>query len=146
MTTMELNFEMEVQTRSDTCQNNRWPGLNYFNSLKEALEAYDQDNTIWKISYTDANDVDFRWRPKYKKEIWKWSEDHINKQSEIYRNARPNDLFWINQLIIIPNCREVYRDLAAKSIPENDWDQYIMPMLIQDIKTDAEFRAMAATM
>ena len=37
---------MNFQTRSETT------GLNYFNTLAEALKAAEKDDTIWKISFS----------------------------------------------------------------------------------------------
>lgn len=45
---------MEFQTRSDN-PGGKHAGINSFDSLKKAFKAAEEDSTIWKISYTDAN-------------------------------------------------------------------------------------------
>jgi hypothetical protein len=104
------NFKdpMSFQTRSEN------GSLEFFDNLEDAIKEYDNDPSIWKISYSTISEgnsttrgasctyvsynisTSYRWRPKRKNEIWE-NESRLIELSEEYKNAGNDELFWINQ-------------------------------------------------
>lgn len=81
---------MEVQTRCDGA-------LNFYDSVAKAYNACKNNKFLDKISFDDI-EGNHRYRPKLKKGLWDpKSEQRMNQLSEAYRNAQPDDLFWIDQ-------------------------------------------------
>lgn len=81
---------MEVQTRCGGA-------CTLFDSVSKAYHATKYNGFLEKISFDDAEGM-HRFRPKLKSESWNpKSEARMNKLSDSYRNAHPNEMFWIDQ-------------------------------------------------
>ena len=90
------------QTRSDSFGGN-YPGTEYFHTLSEAVCAYKEDNSIWKISWTDSESgTRYRIRPKYSLLSARWgslSEHKLQSLCSSYADAPEHKLFWVYQSI-----------------------------------------------
>lgn len=81
---------MEVQTRCNG-------SLDFYDSVEKAYNATKNRKSLEKISFDDSEGM-HRYRPKLKKELWNpKSEAKMIEMSEVYRNAQPNELFWVDQ-------------------------------------------------
>lgn len=89
-------MDNQVQTRSGT------NGLQFFESVKNAYEAYLNDKSIWKISFEDE-DGKHRWVKKKKSEDdGKFvDEKTLCNLSEDYANCTNDDetIFWYDQYL-----------------------------------------------
>jgi hypothetical protein len=86
-----LSLQMAFQTRSDV------NGLSFFGTFNEAFNAWKEDDTIWKISFDDADGTHMRWRPKTKKEAWE-NEDCLENLLEEYANEQNLEkVYWVWQ-------------------------------------------------
>lgn len=79
---------MEFQTRSEST------GLRFFTSLEDALNHYESNPTVWKISFDSE-----RWVTKPIKEKWNpVSEKKLQELSIEYRECKDSaQLFWVLQ-------------------------------------------------
>ena len=81
-----------IQTRNEVGE------LCFFDSVKNAYKAWQDDNTIWKISWSYFG-VRFRFVVKMKTDVWSVEgEAKLCKLSESYRNG-VDDVFFVNQTI-----------------------------------------------
>lgn len=119
--------------------------LKFYKTLEKAIKQYDKDNSIWKISYSVESGKKYRWRPKFKNELWD-NEDRLNELSNEYKNANENELFWINQPL-----DHIYHDFLNKcfreqfencSIFENDdeIETAASRIAIKNVISDNDFR------
>lgn len=84
---------------------------------------------------TDGNVHHLRFIPK--KRSIKWSNEAERIISSLhggYKNAHPDQIFWIHQKIMDT---ELLKQRNGKS--EEEWDKFYYPKLIVDVKTKGEF-------
>jgi hypothetical protein len=127
----------EFQTRSDDPYG-KWSGLNFFSSFDTAYKASQEDASIWKISYAH-NEKDYRWVRKHKSFSWPNSEKRLCEMSQAYNEAKPNDVFWVNQCILHENYDVLYERRKEEHWTEEQWDAFYLPLCIRDVLTDSEF-------
>ena len=111
--------------------------LQFFNCLEDAIKAFDLDNSIWKISY-DGSEKNSRYRWIYKdpSDIWE-NEDRLNEISEVYKNKKKNDIFWINQRM--PNKTDFPIEMLLNFKYEECEKNYYR-RAIKNVVSDKEFR------
>jgi len=71
---IDTGDKMEFQTRSDNPEG-KYGGINLFDSLNEAYQAAQIDNSIWKISYTAKDGSRHRWRRYIEEGAAIWSDE-----------------------------------------------------------------------
>lgn len=94
--------EKAFQTRSES-YTGKYSRLHYFNTLTEAIIAYESDKSIWKISWNDPKTkIHYRIRPKTTSIEDEWcpaSEVKLKELCPSYAYAQPEKLFWVDQSI-----------------------------------------------
>ena len=131
---MALQFKTEFQTRNESGT------LEFFKTLKGALDAYDNDPTIWKISYIHPiTNISHRWRCKCAKDdLWGApSEEKLVQLLPLYKDALPQDIFWVDQLLCPERLPLMSREDYAYIL-----DHFEMPDLIRSVLTDKDFRSL----
>ena len=111
------------QIRSDNPYG-AYAGLTFFDNFKEAVAACRYERSVWKISY-GYKGKHYRWRPKYKNDIWPNSEKVLKAMSPAYKAAKEsnnNAIFWINQSVL-PEFDQKRYDFVCK-IVHNQPDFY----------------------
>ncbi len=127
---------MEVQTRSDS--NGKYSGLHFFDTVNASYNAWQEDKNIWKLSWEDAGGH-HRFRPKLKGDDWNpKSEEKLNELSTLYKFALPDELFWIDQLLLPDNYDELFKLKAELS--KEEYDNLYMVNCIKTVLSDQEFR------
>ena len=87
---------MEKQTKEFQTKSEK-NGLGFFTTIQEAYDLWQKDNSIWKLSFDDE-EGNHRFLWKKKKDRWGYvAESQINMLSNSYRNAKEEDIFWIDQ-------------------------------------------------
>jgi hypothetical protein len=96
-------FVPEYQTRSETT------GRDYYKRFIKAFHAYKSNRTIWKISWEDSDGTHYRWRPKTLKGTWHpQTEEKLRELCPEYAEEEDETrVFWVNQLALAPNFREI---------------------------------------
>jgi hypothetical protein len=125
-----LGSDHEFQTRDEDGT------LNFYESLEEAIKAYDNDKTIYKISYSTDNGKNYRWVIKEPNDMWE-DEDKLNEISESYRNKKEDDIFWVNQ--VMPIGSEIPQDYYINYDHEKI-SQFMYRTAIRNVVSDKEFR------
>jgi hypothetical protein len=123
---------MVFQTRNEA------GGTVQHQKFMDAIQAYERDPTIWKISF-DYNGINYRWRPKTKSDIWE-NEDCIMNLSEQYaRELNRHRLFWVFQVSIPYNHEDLIRmhinGVITREERERLWDR----ACIREVITNEEF-------
>ena len=125
------------QTRSDSFGGN-YPGTEYFHTLSEAVCAYKEDNSIWKISWRDpVSKISYRIRPKYSSKDDEWaqlSESKLKKLCPAYSNASPHELFWVDQSldILLDLITKEKRDTDTELVTNQSFDVLLTPIQQDD--------------
>ena len=125
---------MAFQTRSDV------NGLSFFGTFNEAFNAWKEDDTIWKISFDDADGTDMRWRPKTKKDVWD-NEDCLENLSEEYANE-PNleKVYWVWQSACdMKYLQELIQMQDAGEITEEESHKLLDRANIKCVMTEVDF-------
>jgi hypothetical protein len=125
---------MAFQTRSDV------NGLGFFDTFNDAFNAYKADNTIWKISFDDADRTHMRWRPKTKKDVWE-NEDCLGRLSEEYANE-PNleKVFWVWQSVCdMKYLKKLIQMQNAGEITREESDKLLDRANIKCVMSEVEF-------
>lgn len=135
MSSIEDTFE----TRSEK------NGIYYYESLLSAIGAWDNDPTIFKISY-DFQGKDYRWRKKLKGENWKSSEKRLCKLSKEYNDAKKEEVFYVNQSLLPDNSEQLHCDRKNRKITEKEFSYLWYESCIIQVLSDKEFRKMANNM
>lgn len=92
-------IQPEVQTRSESS------GLEHFGSIQEAYTAWEQDDSIWKISFsvlTENGERMCRFRPVTKKDLKKWGHLSIQKIKCLkpdFDALQDHTILWMDQKI-----------------------------------------------
>ena len=125
---------MEVQTRNGRGETPHWP------SIRDAYEAYQRDNTIWKISWNEGKQR-LRYVPKTKMVPWQpASEKKLEEIVPGYKDAGAGQLFWINQDILPENSDEIMKKYVKKLITKKQKDEEWLLGCIQGGMSDQAFR------
>ena len=98
---LEKQVFQEYQTRSNDYES-KYAGLHFFDSFQKAFEAWKEDPSIEKISWSEnegtENEKFHRFRPKEKGNRWSVeSEQNLCSMSEKYNNASNKEIFWVDQ-------------------------------------------------
>ena len=118
---------MEFQTR------NAVGNTHLHKTFTLAYNSYLKDPSIWKISWDSNN----RWRPKYKSDTWQpESEAKLNLLSGEYKTAPANQLFWVCQLALPKNIKEILDDTT---LTEEEREVIISVESITDVLTEEQF-------
>lgn len=137
-----LESEKEFETRSEI------NGLKYFKNLEEAIKEYDNDESIWKISYSTLNNTNYGWRIKVKGEKWSDNEDKLDELNNNYKNATSDEIFWINQVTDPELYDKIFKDIYNKNgkklnleIPKKEEIERIYYReCIRNVISDEDFR------
>ena len=117
---------MEFQTRTAA------GSIQQHKNFAAAYDDFLKHPSIWKISW-DNN----RWRPKYKSDAWHTkSEEKLNRLSDDYKTALATQLFWVRQLALPKNIKEI---LDNTSLTEEERDVVIAVESIVGVLTDEQF-------
>jgi len=127
----------EYQTRSDG--NGRYSGLHYFPSLDQAYAAWQEDPSIWKISW-DINGEHYRFRPKFKKDQWnQLSEVKLVVLSDEYRDSSNESLFWIRQSVEVPHFNRLNQLKQDYNLAETEFENLCLAEMILEVVPDNQF-------
>lgn len=144
------NGKGKFQTRSDD-HRSKFSSIFHFDSLKEAIKASDEDSSIWKISWGEYIEKDghkewmqSRWRPKMKGDVWENGDQTLRQISDEYRNASNDTIFWVLQDVTPDEKYHVYEFFQERKIDdESEQDKIMLPLLIQAVLNQEEFRKLA---
>ena len=130
-------MSIQYQTRSDG--NGPYSGLHHFKTLQQAYSAWEQDPQIEKISWY-INGVNNRFRPKYKKDLWNpFSEAKMCLLSKDYLEAKPEDLFWVQQEILTPNIQILIKKKKEENLNKAEFEQLCLAEQILAVYTPDQF-------
>jgi hypothetical protein len=109
---------MSVQTRSDNHQSPH-SGIKHWETVKDAYAAWQEDHSIWKISWTmkegdKSSQVRFLWTRPIKAMNDKEFDQILSTMSQDYRTARSlaqSAVFWYREDLESQNVSEVLRDV-----------------------------------
>lgn len=122
---------VEYQLKSDT------HGFFYSTSFKEIIKLYDETPNVVKISWSQEG-IQYRYRPKTKLDKWcELSEGKISRLCSEYADAPQDKVFWVNQLIYVP--QEKIED-ATKDACRELTDDETSALHIVQVFTDEQFR------
>jgi hypothetical protein len=125
---------MAFQTRTDEGE------LRSFDTFSEAFNAWKEDNSIWKISFSDADGTLMRWRPKTKKDAWE-NEDCLENLSKEYANE-PNleKVYWVWQSACdIKYWEQLIKMQDAGEITEEESHKLLDRANIKCVMTEVDF-------
>jgi hypothetical protein len=132
-------MSLQVQTRSDSF-GGPYPGTNTFKSIKDAYTAFEQDQNIWKVSWSDEKNR-HRWITKTTIDIWgEAAEKKLCELSEEYASASKNNsktLFWVDQTLLISHVE--MKKIKAK-YSKDVVGIMMMTKCIRAVLTDKQFQ------
>lgn len=123
-------FVPEYQTRSEAS------GISHHARFIDAFHAYKSNRTIWKISWEDEDGTHYRWRPKTLKSTWHpQTEEKLRELCPEYAEEEDETrVFWVNQLALAPN----FREIAELGLPKEEEDRRMNLDCIVDMVTEEE--------
>ena len=128
-----MRVQNDFQTYSDV------NGVTFYNSFIEAFNAYQNDKTIWKISF-DFQGREMIWRPKTKNDIWKNEDCLMNLSEEYAAEQNPRKVFWIRQSACnIEYLRELIEQKDKGEISSQDVDRLHDRSNIKCVLNEDEF-------
>jgi hypothetical protein len=141
-------MDCDYQTRSDI------NGIEFYPYLEDALDAFKNDKTIWKISFSTGN-KNYRLKPKYA--IHEWSDElelklnNLNLNYASHKNEKVQNkisdkyLFFVNQKITVSkylsNIYYTYLNNIENNlhIDTKIITKYIIPVLVEFKKLNGKF-------
>ena len=115
----------DIQLRSEKT------GLTFAPTFQEALNFWDNDRSIWKMSVGSRR---FVW--KFKSDTWNpMSEERMCNLHFGYKIAHANDIFWIEQTVLPPD-----HDILENPDSSEDADQIWNSHRIVEVFHEEEFR------
>jgi len=126
---------MEFQT----C--NSYGSIQFFTTFTQAYQAWQQDSTIFKISFDSNDGTPLRWIPKVKsiEDLFSTqSEQNINELCPEYMiEQNPETVYLIRQAMITPNHIEIYILYVLGKITEQEYNsRNLVGKIIECITTE----------